>query len=496
MGLICVPMIAATRANSHRMATKALAGRLGAWATGSGPLYRQLAEAIGELIGDGELHRDDQLPPERPFAAELAVSRGTVAAAYERLQEMGLVSRRQGSGTRVSGTDMVAAPPSTKLIGGPLFERVPRAIDLLKAIPAIAPRVELIAADGSILPPPGWSDTVEPAGLLELRSRIADRYERDGLPTSPEQILVSSGAQQGLLLSLSLLVTRGDIVICEFTTWPGLTDTIRRLGGRIHAVGMDDHGLDVDELRSAVQRLRPACIAINPHHHNPTGTRLAPDRRAEVVDIAGDYGVPLIEDRVVAPLAFDRNVPPPLAALRPDANTFVVDSLSKTAWAGLRIGWVRADQQAIHQLRSLKTLDDQMSSLPSQMLAIAIVDELEEIIAERIDQLRGRATVLGDAVADRLPDWTTNTVRGGLVTWSKLPFGSASAFARFATRFGVAVAGGREFSSAQTIDDHIRIPFTARETTLVEAVDRLAAAWADFADSPDVSAEPDLRSIV
>lgn len=489
-------MARSARSNARQVAPNSLIGRLGAWSTGSGPLYRQLAEAIAELIGDGELRRDDQLPPERPFAAELAVSRGTVAAAYEWLQEMGLVTRRQGSGTRVTGARTRALTASTDFTGGPLFERVPRAIDLLRAVPTISPIVETIVADRSVLPPPGWSDTVEPAGLPELRSRIAQRYEREGLPTSPEQILVSSGAQQGLLLTLSLLVTPGDTVICEFTTWPGLTDTVRRLGGRIHSIGMDDHGLDVDELRSAVQRLRPTCIAINPHHHNPTGTRLPPDRRAEVANIAADYGVALIEDRVVAPLAFDRIVPPPLAAHRPDADSFVVDALSKTAWAGLRIGWVRADQQAIHQLRSLKTLDDQMSALPSQMLAIAIIDELDDIIAQRIDQLRGRAGVLRDAVVRQLPDWTTNPVRGGLVTWSELPFGSASAFARFATRFGVAVAGGREFSSTRTIDDHIRIPFTADEGTLVEAVDRLAAAWAAFGESPDVSADAALRSIV
>jgi DNA-binding transcriptional MocR family regulator len=317
-----------------------------------------------------------------------------------------------------------------------------------------------------------------------LRARIADRYTRDGLATSAEQIIITNGAQQSIALAATLLVGPDDVVLTEHTTWPGLADTVRRLGGRLHGIRMDDHGIDVECLAAAVERLRPSLIALNPHHHNPTGTRLSPDRRRALADLAADYGIPLIEDRVAAPLAFDGVVAPPLAQLRPDANAFVIDSLSKTAWAGLRIGWVRADHQAIHELRSLKALTDMMPPMPSQLLALTVVDELDEIIAERIAELSRNAAVLVEHLSDRLPEWEVPPVRGGLLLWAKLPSGSAAAFARFAARFGVAVAGGREFSTSQTVDDHIRLPFTASEHHLREGVKRLAQAWAAFMTSP------------
>ena len=111
---------------------------------------------------------------------------------------------------------------------------------------------------------------------------IAERYTRQGLPTSTEQIIVTNGAQQAISLTLALLVGPDDVVLTEYTTWPGLADTVRRLGGRVHGIRMDEHGIDVDALAAAIDRLRPALIALNPHHHNPTGSRLSSERRRAV----------------------------------------------------------------------------------------------------------------------------------------------------------------------------------------------------------------------
>src|SRR5690606_20772844 len=133
----------------------------------------------------------------------------------------------------------------------------------------------------------------------------------------------------------------------EELTWPGLTDAVTAAGARPYGVAMDEHGVRVDELRRAVERLRPAAICLNPHHHNPTGTRLSDRRRQEVADIAGDYGVPVVEDRAYASLAFDGRVPPPLAVHRPDAPIVVIESLSKVVWDGLRVGWLRASADLV-----------------------------------------------------------------------------------------------------------------------------------------------------
>jgi DNA-binding transcriptional MocR family regulator len=482
------------RANTAQLDANALADRLGLWATGAGSLYDRLAEALAGLVRRGELRDGDLLPPERTMATALSVSRGTVVAAYDVLREAGAVQRRQGSGTRVtsiaSGVDVVLP----EAVGGRIFDAVPSSIDLLKACPVAAPRVIEILERFDQRVHAGTLDSVEPAGLPELRAAIAERYTSSGLPTTADQVLVTSGAQQSISLTTALLVRPGDVVLSEQTSWPGMSDNVRRLGGRLHGVVMDEHGIDVEALVAAVERLRPSLIALNPHHHNPTGTRLTPQRRREVAAVAADFGVPLVEDRVTAPLAFDGVVPLPLAAERPDATSFVVDSLSKTAWAGLRIGWVRADVDAIQQLRMSKALADLWSSIPSQVLALQLLNDIDVITRERVAELRRRAAVLAEEVARLLPEWELHPIRGGVVGWARVP-ASSTAFTRFAGRYGVAVAGGREFSTSSVVDDHVRLPFSLPETTIREAIGRLAQAWQEF---PGVAVDPpvDVRAIV
>jgi DNA-binding transcriptional MocR family regulator len=351
-----------------------------------------------------------------------------------------------------------------------------------------------LAVDPSVL------TSTEPAGIAPLRHAIAQRITAEGLPTTAEQVLVTAGAQQGIVLVAQLLVKPGDAVITEAVTWPGLADTIRRLGGRVVGVPMDAHGVIVDELVAAIERFRPAFIGLNPHHQNPTGTRLSSERRQAVADAAADYCVPLVEDRVAASIAFDGFVPPPMAARRPLAPGIVLDSINKAAWSGLRIGWVRADSQSINDLRSSRALADLFSPIPSQLMALAALGDLDAILRDRVAQLSQRATVLQDELAQHLPDWELDPVRGGMVCWARLPAGSATAFSRVAARYGVAIAGGREFSSSSVIDDHVRLPFTAPEPLLREAVGRLAAAWRRFrtetAEAAEAAEPPALAAIV
>ena len=317
--------------------------------------------------------------------------------------------------------------------------------------------------------------------MWPLRERIAVRMTADGLPTTPEQVLVTTGAQQSILLCTMLLTRPGDVVLAEALTWPGLVDNVSRLGGRIHGVAMDGDGVIVDELQQAIERLRPAFIALNPHHHNPTGTRLPPERRRRVAEVATEYRVPLIEDRVVTRLAFDGQVPPPLAADAPgeQGRHLVIDSISKVAWPGLRIGWVRADVQTVAELRALRALSDLYSATPSQIAALAVIDDLDTIVDHRLAQLRRHSDLLLDAMATALPDWSVRAPRGGMVVWAGLPRGTAAAFSEHAARYGVLLGTGHQFGAGPD-DANIRIPFTASEEELEEGIRRMAAAWARF----------------
>lgn len=461
-----------------------LISTLSTWSAGSGPLYRQLADALGALVATGDLRDGNLLPPERHMAAALSTSRSTVVAAYDLLRERGVVDRRQGSGTRVVGPAL-ATSVGQDFKTAPLFAPGAEIATLLKAIPDALPGiVATLPADANLL------DVVDPEGLAELRVAVADRYTSQGLATSPESIVVTHGAQQAISLVLSALCGPGDVVLAEACTWPGLTDVVARQGGRCFGVRMDEGGIDTRELRAAVERLRPVAIALNPHHHNPTSTRLLPHRRREVADIAADFGVTVIEDRVAAPLAFDGDVPLPIAVHRPDAPTATVESLSKTIWPGLRIGWLRAAPDLVRQVRMAKAIDDQFCSIPSQYLAIGLIERADELIAVRTEQLHRRAVVAYDTLRRVLPDWDVTMPSGGLVLWPRLPTPSALALIHHAARNGILIAGAESFSVTPPGNDRVRIPFTAPEPQLVEAIERLAECWYSLDETEAIAAEP------
>lgn len=468
-------MTRTTSANGREVDQDFLAARLGRWAGGDGPLHRQLAAGISRLVTSGELHPGNRLPSERNLAVVLTVSRGTVVAAYDGLREHGVIERRRGSGTRVSGEAPMLARTAA-LRGEPLFEDVRVAVDLLKAIPRLQPRAREIV-EGFRIPADAEMDNADPAGLPRLRERIAGLYRAEGLPTTRDDILITSGAQQGLHILTTLLCRRADVVLAEETTWPGLVDAVQQRGARVRPVPMDGQGLIVEALADAIDRFRPVLVALNPHHHNPTGSRLSPARRTALADLAGRSGAVVIEDRVAARLAFDGVVAPPLPVLAPSAPIVVVDSLSKWMWSQMRIGWVRADPVTIHRLRGLRVMQDMFPGVPSQLLALDLLEDLDTLHRESVDALRHGWLVLCRVVAEHLPDWRMREPRGGMSAWARLPSGSASEFARFATRYGVAVAGGREFSVDGSDDAHIRLPFTAPEPGLAQGIRRLGAAW-------------------
>ena len=471
-----------------------LASSLGLWSSGDGPLYRQLADAIDHLIAVGAIAPGEVLPPERALSNELDVARGTVVRAYAVLTERHQVERVQGSGTRVAdrtaaSSDRPSARPSRReLVSDPLFSPSHAAIDLRVAVPDVLPTVLDVLDSVDLRAHIDVLDDDEPAGIPALRDRIARHHTDRGLPTTPQEILITAGAQSGIALCAALLTQPGDVALREETSWPGFIDAVARQGGRTQGVDSDDDGIVPDALERAIVRHRPALVALNPHHHNPTGSRLSPERRRRVAQLGADFGLPIVEDRVLAPLAFDRQPPPlPLAAeiTGSDRRTdhFIVDSVNKVAWPGLRLGWIRADPAAISQLRSLRATVDLYSPIHSQLAALALLDRYDELAAERVLQLRARAELLVDGLRAEIPEWDVRRPRGGLVLWIRLPEGSAAGFCEHAARYGVLIAHGEQFGSSD--DTHVRIAFTDPPESIEQAVPRLAAAWQYFDTSRD-----------
>ncbi|MEU8899792.1 PLP-dependent aminotransferase family protein [Nocardia sp. NPDC048505] len=448
--------------------------RLGRWSAGRGPLYVLLAARLRQLIDDEELPPGTALPPDRQFAARLAVGRSTVVAAYDLLESEGRIVRRQGSGTRVAGSARPAGPGTT---GAPMFlhllEPRPEVVSLACAAPD-APPPEIAAAYAAIVPELAaltGEIGYHPAGHRPLRAALADRYTRLGAPTRPEQILVTNGGQQALTLLARALLRPGDRVLLETPTYPGALEAFQEQSALLHALPIGLNGFG-----AAVRARHPALAYVTPTFHNPTGATLSVLVRRRLAEEAERAGVPLIVDEVLADLAFPgETTPPPVAA---DVDSVItISSLSKNLWGGLRVGWIRADPGLIARLSRLRAVGDLGGNLPAQMAATHLVANLDALCRAHAPARKAAHDLLLTALAEHLPDWRITPVRGGQSLWIRLPHGDGSSFAQTALRHHVAILAGSGLDPSGASDEYIRIHFRHPPEVLREAVSRLATAW-------------------
>jgi DNA-binding transcriptional MocR family regulator len=470
---------------------QALADLLGRWPSADGALYRLLAARIGRLADTGELPAGVRLPPERALAGALAVSRNTVALAYQVLRDEGMAASRQGSGTRLvpHRTTPAAVHRANGFFTG-LLSPAPE-FDLSVATVDCAPQVAAALHDpGSVL---GESERGRltsgtgylPYGQPDLRAAIASMLTTfHGIPTTPDQVLVTTGAQQAVDLLLRCEVAPGHPVVTEDPTYPGVIDALLRGGARPVGVPPGDMG----RLAGAVAVHRPALAYLIPTYQNPTGLVLPAAERHEIVALAGRHpDVTFVDDMTLAELPLGPDafadglrtdpLPPPLAALAPRLpNVVTVGSFSKTYWGGLRTGWVRAPEGIIARLAAAKAAAD-LGSPPYQqaLLAALIRSAHEEIVAHRAAWARQRYAAMSAALDAFLPDWAWTAPAGGLTIWVRRPGDADSGgFAQAALRHGVAVVPGRLLSVSGDRSPWLRVAFTLPPDDLATAVKTLA----------------------
>lgn len=454
-----------------------LVERLGRWSSGRGPLYVLLAARMRALIDDGELPPGARLPPDRVLASALAVGRSTVVAAYEQLAVEGRIVRRQGSGTRVAGA---ATAPRRATTEAPAFLHLLEPKDgviMLACAAPDSPPAELVEAYARTLPQ--LADTAgdigyHPIGHLRLRRAIADRYTRRGVPTSSEQVLVTTGGQQALSLLARALLRPGDRVLVETPTYAGVLEAFREEGAVLRGLPVGLSGF-----ADAVAEHRPVVAYVIASFHNPTGAVLPALRRQRLAETAPAAGVVLIDDEALTDLGFPgESTPPPLAAYHDEVIT--VGSLSKVVWGGLRIGWVRAPARVVARLARLRAVHDLGGNIPAQLAATDLLSRLDAPLRRGAVQRQARHDHLRAELARQLPEWQAPAVSGGQTLWVRLPHGDGSSFAQAALRHGVTVLPGTGLDAEGGSREYVRLHFLAPPEDLSEAVRRLAAAWRGY----------------
>jgi DNA-binding transcriptional MocR family regulator len=461
---------------------------IGDWSAGKGPLYARLARALRSAIESGELAAGTRLPPERPLAEALEVSRTTVVLAYNRLREQGFALSRQGSGTWVPRRAVLARPPLRD-------ERTRSFLVDSVTLAASEEPADTIGFMGACLPGSSvpldeeWraaqADIAElacgtgysPQGWPALRRAIAAHFEARGVPTAPDEILVTNGAQQAIDLLGRLLVGQGDAVVLEDPTYLGAIDAFTLAGARLLPVPVGGAGADVAALRRTVVQAAPALVYLVPSFHNPTGSVMPESARRDVAGLAEARGIAVVEDESLADLTFGPEPPPPIAAFAPRALVFTVGSMSKLFWGGLRVGWVRGPRPLITRLTRFKVAADLSGSLLGQALATRLLARRDEVVRIRRSESRRRFERLARLLREHLPEWSWTEPQGGLTLWVRLPTASAEELARVAPRHGVSIVPGSVHSPSHGFPDRLRLPYVMDEASLAEGVARLARAW-------------------
>uniref|UniRef100_UPI0015FF46B7 MocR-like transcription factor YczR n=1 Tax=Nocardioides stalactiti TaxID=2755356 RepID=UPI0015FF46B7 len=414
------------------------------------PAYVGLADALRELVGDGRIGYGTRLPSERDLTTELGVSRTTVTRAYAVLRDSGFAEARHGSGT------------FTRLPGGPTraYDRAlwptdvtPGYIDLVCAAATAPPGIAAAYAEAAAdLPAHLGGHGYYPAGMPDLQAAIAASYDDRGLPTAPEQIIVTAGALAASAVVGSALAGSRDRVLMESPTYPNAVQALRTGGGRLVTITLDPDGWDLEAVAQVLARRTPRLVHVMPDHHNPTGLVMSDEDRATYARLLAKHGATAVVDEAHHTLRLDGDpAQQPFASYSSDAVT--VGSASKSIWGGLRLGWIRAPHGLVDQLtRARVGLDLGAPIMEQLVLTRLLTGDFDAVLAAHRLRLREQRDALVAALGRELPEWTFRKPSGGMALWCRLPGAGATALSAEAERHGVLLAPGPSFAPEGGLD--------------------------------------------
>ncbi|WP_330302037.1 MULTISPECIES: PLP-dependent aminotransferase family protein [unclassified Streptomyces] len=434
---------------------------LGTWQEGPGPAHQRLSDRLRLLVLDGRLSLGAALPSERDLATALGTSRTTVGAAYRTLVEHRyLATRARARATvrlphdtpseRPSGTDSAtidlsfAAPPAPAEILHAAFA------DALERLPLHFER-----------------HGYDRYGTAELREAVADWYQRRGLPTAPDHIMITNGAQHALgLLARTLLAPR-DKVLIDHPTYPHAIRTFTAARARLLPVAVEASGWDTAQLHAAGRAAQLAYLI--PDFHNPTGMCMSASVRRRL-----RLACPTIIDETMTDLALDGAKPEPFAVHMPTAVS--IGSVSKSIWGGLRTGWIRAVPSLLERLEQARPATDLGTPVVEQLATAVLLNERRTEPPDTLQQLRSQRDALRRALSEYLPDVHAPQPAGGVTLWAAFPEPISSRLAAIAPDYGVTIAAGPRFGIGGAFERYIRLPYTLPSSRLTEAIRRLEQA--------------------
>ena len=403
------------------------------------PLRAQLERELRDAIRSGRLRAGSKLPPSRLLAEELEISRGVVVEAYSQLVAEGYLVARSGDGTRIAG-GLAQQPPAARASS----RAAPRIVyDLRSGIPDLSffPRREWQSAMSVTLRElPDVAFTYgSRRGLRQLRTALSSYLGRvRATVADPERVFIASGAAHTMGILWQTLRQRGaGRVAVEDPAWAAIPQTVVQAGLEAIPVGVDADGLDVAELEAA----DVDAVVLSPAHQYPTGTVLAPNRRARLITWARRRGALIVEDDYDAEYRFDREPIASLQGLAPDCVAYV-GTASKTLAPGLRLAWVVVPSHLVGEMAAQHGVARAMPSVIMQATYAALLErgDIDRHLRRTRRRYQTRRNVLIDALSERMPQASVGGTAAGLHLIAWLPAGTdEAAIADAAATRGVAV---------------------------------------------------------
>ncbi|WP_119460235.1 PLP-dependent aminotransferase family protein [Rhodospirillaceae bacterium SYSU D60014] len=429
----------------------------------AGPRYVAIADALAADIRAGRLGRGARLPTHRDLAYRLGVTVGTVSRAYAEAERRGLIGGEVGRGTFVRD-GMAAVPSFTMLDHGSAEAADAGPVDLSLNFPARNEGDELLAvALSDLAGQPGIATLLDyqpHRGLPRHRAAGADWLKRAGLQLSPDQVVLTAGAQHAMMVVFSTLTRPGDLILTEAATYPGMKTLANLLHLRLQGLAMDEQGLRPDAFEAACRTASPRVLYCLPNIQNPTGSLMSEERRSAIARIAEAHQVAVVEDDVYGFLAED--APPPLVTRLPQLGHYLT-SVSKAMAPGLRVGFLAAPPGTEATFAAaVRTTTWMTTPLSTEIAARWIIDGT----GDRLAQSRRTESIVRQEIARRiLAGFDYAAHPAGFHGWLTLPEPWRSEeFTAQARLKGVLVTPSEAFAVSRPSPRAVRLCLSAART--------------------------------
>ncbi len=447
----------------------------------TGHLYVALADQIKQQIDQGIFSAGDRLPSVRRQSTQHGVSISTVLQAYGQLQDRRIIEPRPQSGYFVLSKAKLPARPRTSTPSvqptevniGLLAMEVLRAnsdpgfIPFGTALPSTdfpaIKRLHKILGNLARQSPREASTYCTSPGHSGLRIQLAKRAIDSGCSLHPDQILITNGCQEALVLALRAVAKAGDTIAIDSPCFYGTLQAIESLG--MKALEIPTHpetGISLEALQLAVEQWPVKACLLTLNYSNPLGCAMPDSQKQTLMDLLVRHDLPLIEDDIYGEMGFDSRRPKSLKSFDRDGRVLLCSSISKTLDPGMRIGWISAGryQERVEHLKLVSSMAT--ATLPQMALAQYLEQGgFDRHLGSLRTQYKNRRDLIIQSVAETFPDGTRVTrPEGGIVIWIELPDKvDAMTLYRQAQQEGISIAPGPLFSPSGRYKHHIRLNY-------------------------------------